>query len=100
MVSLLERFRDNPEETRDEMRMELGWFDEAAEMFALVVFLCDGLLEIKEKNRTGGRFFKIAEQLPMELQMVLCHRVVGSMDDNISQEASEAAFRALARQLV
>ena len=51
VVSLLERFKDNPEETRHEMRMELGWFDEmAAEIFALVVFLCDGLLEIKEEN--------------------------------------------------
>ena len=43
VVSLLERFKANPDQTRSEIRKELGWFGEAAEIFALVVFLCDGL---------------------------------------------------------
>ena len=51
VVSLLERFRDHPAETRYEVRVELGWVDEmAAELFAMVVFLCDGLLEIKRQD--------------------------------------------------
>ena len=33
----------------------------------------------------------------MELQMILCHRVVGSMRQNIMRKDSEAAFRSLAR---
>ena len=102
VVSLLERFRDHPEETRHEVRVELGCFDEmAAEIFALVVFLCDGLLEIKEENMTGAaRFFRMAKRLPMELQMVLCHRVVGSAGENIPGEQRELAFKELARKLL
>ena len=31
------------------MRVEVGWYDElAAEVFALVVFVSDGLLQIKD----------------------------------------------------
>ena len=32
----------------------------------------------------------------MELQMILCHRVVGSMKQNILLKDSEAAFKSLA----
>jgi len=39
VVALLERFKENPEETRHAVRLELGCRDEvAAEIFALVVF--------------------------------------------------------------
>ena len=53
------------------------------ELFALVVFYSDGLLKLhafeteKVKKKTK-RFFAIAKQLPVELQMLLCHRGVGS----------------------
>ena len=44
-VSLLERFIDNPNQTRQEVRVKLGVLDElAADVFALIVFLCDDLL--------------------------------------------------------
>ena len=113
--------------------VELGWLDElAAEFFALVVFLSDGLLEIKEEesmtgakeeNKAGAfsffkmtrwlsvekekpiihpnhaRFFRIAKELPMELQMLLCHCVVGSTGENISGEQRELAFKHLTRTL-
>jgi len=46
------------------------------------------------------RFFDIAVMLPMELQMVLSHRVVGSMKQNILMKDSEAAFKALAMRLI
>jgi hypothetical protein len=94
VVSLLERFRDHQEKTRHDIRKELGCFDElAAEIFALVVFLSDGLLQIKEENPTGAaaaRFFKTMKKLPMELQTILCRRVVGSTGENIPGERSEA----------
>jgi hypothetical protein len=78
----------SPEKTKHQMRVELGRFEEmAAEMFALVVFPCDGLLEIKEENSTGaGRFFRMAKLLPIEVQMILCFRVVGSAYENIPAE--------------
>ena len=49
VVTLLERFKGNPEETRSEVRVKLRWYDEAAaEMFAMVVFVSDGLLQIND----------------------------------------------------
>jgi hypothetical protein len=101
VVSLLELFRDYPNETRYEMRVKLGWRQEmAAEFFATVVFLCDGLLGINEKNTSGAaKFFGIAQRLPMELQIILCHRVAGSMRTNILKEHSELAFKKLAKEL-
>jgi len=45
VATLLERFKSDPSQTRLAMRLELGWYDEApAEIFALVVFVSDGLL--------------------------------------------------------
>lgn len=46
LESLLQRFRDHPEETKYEVRLKLGRKDEiAAEIFALLVFLCDGVAQ-------------------------------------------------------
>ena len=45
------------------------------------------------------RFFAIAVKLPMDLQMVLCHRVVGSMKQNITSTDSEGAFKSLAARM-
>lgn len=113
-IALLERFRDDPEAVRFEMRVKLGWLDDtAADHFALIVFLCDGLLRIREKDGSGAvlpfravwpsspaaRFFKIASRLPLELQMVLCYQVVGARSLNIPGEHRERAFRSLARVL-
>lgn len=104
IVSLLERLKANPTQTKKEARKELGWFEVSAEMFALVVLLCDGLLKIKEENLTGAtgatRFFRMAKEMPMELQMVFCHRVVGSTGENIPGEQRELAFKELARKLL
>ena len=69
-------------------------------MFALVVFVSDGLLEIKDTTTTAARFFSIARRLPLELQMMLCHRVVGSAKEIISGKDSEVAFKELARRLL
>ena len=101
VVTLLERFKENQEETRHVIRVELGLLDElAAEMFARVVFVSDGLLQIKDTTPSpAARFFAIASQLPLELQMVLCHRQVGSMKEIIPGKESEGAFKELARKL-
>ena len=101
-MALLERFKENPEETRYTTRVELGYLDElAAEVFALVVFVSDGLLRIRDQNTSVPtvRFFAIATQLPLELQMVLCHRLLGLGKEIIPGKDSEAAFKSLAKRL-
>ena len=107
---LLEKLLADPAQTRHEVRLRLGVLDElAAEVFALTVFLCDELLQLKPAHATSTpattstnatRFFIIAKKLPMELQMVLCHRAVGSGKQNIRHKDSEAAFKSLARILL
>ena len=101
VASLLQRFKENSEETRSQMRVELGLDDAlAAEMFALVVFVSNGLLQIKDTTPSpAARYFSIASQLPLELQMVMCHRVVESDKEIIPGKESEAAFKELARKL-
>ena len=96
-AELLRRLRDDPAGVRLL----------AADLFALVVFICDNLLalttsavKLEEKEREmaeAKRFFKMVVRLPMELQMVVCHHVYGSHGDSILSKESEAAFRALAR---
>jgi len=108
VVTLLESFRANPTQTRHDVRVELGVLDEvAAEIFALTIFLCDDLLRLNSAAlasiatsdpttaATAVRFFVIAKKVPMELQMILCRRVVGSVKDNILSKDSEAAFKSL-----
>ena len=104
IVALLERFIDNPAQTRHEIRVKLRVLAAlAAEVFALTVFLCDDLLQLKPAATSlpAARFFTIATKLPIELQMILCHRAVGSAkDDSILSIDSEAAFKALATILL
>lgn len=101
--ALLTLLMENPGETRNQLRVELGWWDlGAVDFFAIVVFLCDGLVEIgnSQENPEAARFLKIACQLPLELQMTLCHRVVRSRRNLISARNSELAFKALAKTFV
>ena len=107
-MCLLESFIADATQTRHEVRVKLGVLNElAAEVFALIVFMCDELLQLKPAidddtptTETATRFFAIAKKLPMELQMVLCRRAVGSMKQNILHQDSEAAFKSLARTLL
>ena len=68
--------------------------------FALIIFISDRLLQIKNQveptQQKLVRFLKIATQLPMELQMVLSHRVAESMGTNIFGREMELPFRQLA----
>ena len=84
------------------MRLEIGWYNEAAaEIFALMVFVSDELLQFKVTTPTpAARFFNIARRLPLELQMIICHRVVGSTKEIIPGKDSEVAFKSLAESLL
>ena len=103
IATLLEIFKSDAAHTRHAMRVELGWYEKlAAEMFALVVFVSDGLLQINETTTTStpaARFFNIARRLPLELQMMLCFRQVRSDKEIIAGKESEVAFKSLARKL-
>ena len=90
VLSVLKRFTTNPAQTRREVRTKLGVLDElAAELFALTVFMCDGLLQLNPalaitiSGIDVVRFFASMKRLPMELQMILCRR-----------KDSEPAFKA------
>ena len=103
IVSLLEIFIADSAQTRHDLRVQLGMLDElAAEVFALTVFLCDDLLQLKPASLSAAEAatrFIFASKLPMELQMILCYRAVGSRNQNILHKDSEAAFKSLARIL-
>jgi len=89
-------------ETRHAIRVKIGLLDElAAEMFALVVFVSDGLLQINDTTTPSpaARFLSIARRLPLELQMVVCFRQVGSDKEIIPGKDSEVAFKELARRM-
>ena len=101
-ATLLEGFKSDATKTRHAVRVELGLLDNlAAEMFALVVFVSDGILQIKDTTTAtpAARFFSLARRLPLELQMVLCHLVMGSAKEIISGKESEVAFKSLAESL-
>jgi len=102
VVTLLEKFKENPNKTRHGVRVEVGWYEKlAAEMFALVVFVSDGLLQVNDATTPSpaARFFSVAAQLPLELQMVLCFHQVGSGKEIIPGKDSEVAFKELAKRL-
>jgi len=91
--------RDSPAVVHT-LLVELGSAPEsAAGRFAVTVFLSDGLLRIQPLRSADKRcrFLRLAARLPLELQMILCHRSVSVSADIILKKHSEPAFRALAR---
>jgi hypothetical protein len=104
VASLLESFKVNPAQTRYQVRLELGCFDQlAAEHFALVVFFCDDLLRVNHWNLAtpnAKRFLSIVQRLPMEMQMIICYKAAGFLKEIIPSSERELAFRNLARTYV
>jgi len=102
VVTLLERFKSYAAQTRHAMRVEFGLVDAlAAEMFALVVFVSDELLQVQKWANTtpAARLFNIVRRLPLELQMILCRLLVGSAKETIPGKESEVAFKELAKRI-
>jgi len=61
VVTLLESFKEDPVATRHHVRLQVGWYDEAAaEMFAQVVFVSDGLLKTKATGVIQGDESEVA----------------------------------------
>lgn len=98
-LALLNIYETAPNETRYVLwrRLEVQRLI-SAEFFSLIIFLCDDYLRSKigDSNPKMRRFLKIAQGLPIEIQMTLCNRMVGLTRDLIPKEESEAAFKTLA----
>ena len=102
LLSLVTILRDDPARAR--LEAKLGFplqLELVAELFAVVIFLSDGLLQVKTDYQQPSadkmvRFLIISQQLPMELQMLLCHRVFDSNQDNITSIQAETGFKQLA----
>ena len=111
VCDLLREFMEHPVAVRQRIRIELGLVKAlAGDLFATMVLFCDhyyalqlsesGPLashqgELQFKLAGARRFFGVAQRLPMELQMVLCHRVYGSAIDSVLSTHSEPAFQRL-----
>jgi len=95
---LLLRFEADRATTRQKVRQEIAATRElAAELFALVVLLCDCFLVVTaEVGTPTERFFRVAQHLPMDLQMLLAHRVYRSMVNGIPTHQVEIAMRIVA----
>jgi len=111
VVWLLNGFKTNPSRTRRELCVRFKCLTElVAELYAVMVFLGDGLLQLKPAALTDAasnphaatarRFFAITNRLPLELQMILCHWVLDSAKETLLLKDSEAAFKSLARALL
>jgi len=133
ILDLLKKFNEDPVGVRHKLCGDLGIADVlSANLFALVIFICEDLLTVntkkKEREKTakiiietvlrpkeedgGGdlkeddddhhrpvRFFVLVSKLPMELQMMVCHRVYKSPKDTIPSHKSEPAFQQLGSAL-
>ena len=105
---LMRKFMANPMLTRHQVRVRLGFaVSWAAEVFAATIFLCDDLFQLKyarystrSASSSAIRFFSIIRRLPMELQMIVCNRVVGLAKDSILSKNSEMAFKLLAARIL
>jgi len=99
-ADVIEEYERDPVETRNRLRRQPGLREHfIGHLFALVVFHSDSFAIINERTAHSDtkRFFGITSRLPLELQMVLCDRIVGSPGDIILSRDSEPGFKCLAR---
>jgi len=78
---LIIQYKENPNKIRKQLMLE-----DNMDIYRLIVFMCDDYFELNHntKNIKGLKFMKIVKQLPLELQMVLIHRMSDSSMNNIS----------------
>jgi len=108
IIDLLAEFSADPVVTQHRLRVADDLVREwptaaAADLFALIILLCDRYLRIPattdlhRHHSPIPRFFTISNRLPLELQMVLALRARRLAQDIISTQDSEPAFRHLSR---
>ena len=110
----LKRLETDPEKFQQELRKKGGYFERAAsDLFATVVYLCDGFFVTRRPQAAKGsvpgiqrylaspgqmgavRFFGVVSRLPLELQMIISNRVYGLSRDSVPGEERETSFRQL-----
>jgi len=96
-AELLEAYIKKPHETIQKMRKEINWIPTEAAVLVQILFVCDGLLEIESTNKmvNNKRFFKIAESLHYDLQLVLANRTYGLAYNNISLDDRLKGFTSI-----
>jgi len=99
--ALVQSYVLNSEATVSKLRLELGFAcEEAAALFAIVVFLSEGLLAFRIRERVlrqrRRRFLQMLERLPVELQMRICCLTFGLDKPHLLSEETEPAFCHLA----
>ena len=101
IADLIDEYEKHPASVRRRLRTLPGVRDPfIGQVYALVVFFSDGLLRLPQSQNSNeiGRFFIICSRLPLELQMVVCNRMFGSVKDMIRSSASESwVFKWVAR---
>jgi len=95
---LLTEYHSRSPECRATLRSELGLTtgDIAAD-FACAVLLSDGFLRLRLQDTDSARFWMIMIKLPMELQMILCHRSRQSPRQTVLVRDTEVALKAVIR---
>jgi len=112
MIHVLRGFEINKPRVIDYCRHKIGLDHElTAEFFAVIVLYSDDMLKLKspQTNFLGivedicsddavkTRFIKIASKLPMELQMMLCNRVMNSNKTLVGVNHTENALRRIVK---
>ena len=99
LPALLEQYEADPLGTTLRMRRKHNFRAPAAQLFALIVYLCDDYFRLRPATRTtpAARFAFVASRLPMELQMRLCNLAAGFEDHTIPQADVERGFMVMAR---
>jgi ankyrin repeat protein len=114
IADLINSYERDPVSTRHQLRCLPEMRDPyIGGLFALVVFLSDDLLTLKADNTSSSssssssnkedkakRFFGIARRFPLELQMIVCNRMFGSVKNNVHTSISEPAFKKLTKTLL
>ena len=101
MESMLRDFEKDPDFVRQQLSVEFKLPAGAAYLFALVVFATDGYLSAPATLSIQDpfyRFLQMVEKLPMELQMIVCLRWLGSMRTGITSKHVNIAFKILAKR--
>jgi ankyrin repeat protein len=101
VFQLLIRFNKNSQKQRYKLMIELQEHEAmAADLLSMVLFIIEGLLNFRNKDTNATGFFKMVLKLPLELQMIVCLRAVGSMKSGISAKDVDVAARYLVSVLV
>jgi len=110
IANLLERYAFNPILVREEARKEIRYYEmRAHELMALIILYCDEYLKFvstKQNHRKQTlillknvkRLFKLAQKLPMEIQMHICYLTFNSTAAVMSSSLFDnALFEILAK---